>query len=276
MRDHSEHRHSAQVQSGCDGQCSGLVPALLLPTVFHSPSPGSECCNLLPCWLLRTFPACKRLWLSRMSGFCSCAVQVMALGCLFLACKVEEEAKRLRVLMNVGRHVLFTMTRCVRVRVCAAKVVVVVVVVVVVCSLLDVVVVVVVVAVVVVLALVLALALVSLSLSVSLSVSFLPSLPLLPSFSSSSFSSSSCSSLIHPPPFFLLLFRAHLLMCVFSPLCGAGFVCVTSGYQAGQLVAPLELGGDSYHRLKQRIIKAERLVLKELGFCVHLDHPHKV
>lgn len=28
--------------------------------------------------------------------------------------------------------------------------------------------------------------------------------------------------------------------------------------------------------LKNQIIKAERRVLKELGFCVHVKHPHKV
>ena len=31
-----------------------------------------------------------------------------------------------------------------------------------------------------------------------------------------------------------------------------------------------------YIALKDEIIKAERRVLKELGFCVHVKHPHKV
>lgn len=31
-----------------------------------------------------------------------------------------------------------------------------------------------------------------------------------------------------------------------------------------------------YIALKTQIIKAERRVLKELGFCVHVKHPHKV
>lgn len=31
-----------------------------------------------------------------------------------------------------------------------------------------------------------------------------------------------------------------------------------------------------YVNLKNQIIKAERRVLKELGFCVHVKHPHKV
>ena len=31
-----------------------------------------------------------------------------------------------------------------------------------------------------------------------------------------------------------------------------------------------------YIHLKNQVIKAERRVLKELGFCVHVKHPHKV
>ena len=32
----------------------------------------------------------------------------------------------------------------------------------------------------------------------------------------------------------------------------------------------------SYIRLKSDVTLAERRVLKELGFCVHVKHPHKV
>lgn len=32
----------------------------------------------------------------------------------------------------------------------------------------------------------------------------------------------------------------------------------------------------NYISLKSQIIKAERRVLKELGFCVHVKHPHKL
>nr|XP_002724252.4 cyclin-L2 isoform X1 [Oryctolagus cuniculus] len=39
--------------------------------------------------------------------------------------------------------------------------------------------------------------------------------------------------------------------------------------------APLLLDQD-YVTLKNQIIKAERRVLKELGFCVHVKHPHKI
>ncbi|XP_029435180.1 cyclin-L2 isoform X2 [Rhinatrema bivittatum] len=39
--------------------------------------------------------------------------------------------------------------------------------------------------------------------------------------------------------------------------------------------APLILDQD-YVNLKNQIIKAERRVLKELGFCVHVKHPHKI
>ena len=33
---------------------------------------------------------------------------------------------------------------------------------------------------------------------------------------------------------------------------------------------------DSYVNLKNQVIKGERRILKELGFCVHVKHPHKV
>lgn len=33
---------------------------------------------------------------------------------------------------------------------------------------------------------------------------------------------------------------------------------------------------DGYVSRKSDVIKAERRVLKELGFCVHVKHPHKV
>ncbi|XP_069466219.1 cyclin-L2 isoform X2 [Ambystoma mexicanum] len=39
--------------------------------------------------------------------------------------------------------------------------------------------------------------------------------------------------------------------------------------------APLVLDPD-YVSLKNQIIKAERRILKELGFCVHVKHPHKI
>ncbi|XP_066462904.1 cyclin-L2 isoform X4 [Eleutherodactylus coqui] len=42
-----------------------------------------------------------------------------------------------------------------------------------------------------------------------------------------------------------------------------------------QKVAPLVLDQE-YVNLKNQIIKAERRVLKELGFCVHVKHPHKI
>lgn len=33
---------------------------------------------------------------------------------------------------------------------------------------------------------------------------------------------------------------------------------------------------EAYVNLKNQVIKAERRILKELGFCVHVKHPHKV
>eukprot|EP00037_Helgoeca_nana_P016149 m.151779 g.151779 ORF g.151779 m.151779 type:complete len:431 (+) comp23364_c0_seq1:1736-3028(+) len=43
---------------------------------------------------------------------------------------------------------------------------------------------------------------------------------------------------------------------------------------AGSAVGHLDR--DKYLRMKNEVIKAERRVLKELGFCVHLKHPHKL
>jgi hypothetical protein len=40
-------------------------------------------------------------------------------------------------------------------------------------------------------------------------------------------------------------------------------------------IAPVVLD-TIYTSLKTQVIKAERRVLKELGFCVHVKHPHKV
>jgi len=43
----------------------------------------------------------------------------------------------------------------------------------------------------------------------------------------------------------------------------------------GKPIKPVILDAD-YIALKNNVIKAERRVLKELGFCVHIKHPHKL
>merc|ERR1712013_317353 len=43
----------------------------------------------------------------------------------------------------------------------------------------------------------------------------------------------------------------------------------------GKPIKPVILDGD-YIRTKNDVIKAERRVLKDLGFCVHIKHPHKL
>jgi len=43
----------------------------------------------------------------------------------------------------------------------------------------------------------------------------------------------------------------------------------------GKPIKPVILDAE-YILLKQNVIKAERRVLKELGFCVHIKHPHKL
>jgi hypothetical protein len=40
--------------------------------------------------------------------------------------------------------------------------------------------------------------------------------------------------------------------------------------------SPMDFFSNSYFNLKNGIIKAERRILKELGFCVHVKHPHKL
>ncbi|KAF6032823.1 CCNL1 [Bugula neritina] len=42
-----------------------------------------------------------------------------------------------------------------------------------------------------------------------------------------------------------------------------------------RLLTPLILD-ENYVRLKNEVIRAERRLLKELGFCVHVQHPHKL
>uniref|UniRef100_A0A0K2UTV2 Cyclin-L1 n=2 Tax=Lepeophtheirus salmonis TaxID=72036 RepID=A0A0K2UTV2_LEPSM len=42
-----------------------------------------------------------------------------------------------------------------------------------------------------------------------------------------------------------------------------------------QPIVPVSLD-QNYVNLKNQVIKAERRVLKELGFCVHVKHPHKI
>ncbi|CAG0882721.1 unnamed protein product [Cyprideis torosa] len=40
-------------------------------------------------------------------------------------------------------------------------------------------------------------------------------------------------------------------------------------------IKPLILD-NNYVNLKNQVIKKERQILKELGFCVHVKHPHKI
>ena len=39
---------------------------------------------------------------------------------------------------------------------------------------------------------------------------------------------------------------------------------------------PLDYIGEQYFQVKNEVIKMERRILKELGFCVHVKHPHKI
>lgn len=44
----------------------------------------------------------------------------------------------------------------------------------------------------------------------------------------------------------------------------------------GEPSDPLDSYGEEYLALKKELVTAERRVLKELGFCVHVNHPHKL
>ena len=44
----------------------------------------------------------------------------------------------------------------------------------------------------------------------------------------------------------------------------------------GRRPKTLDCGTSEYFEMKNNVIKAERRVLKELGFCVHVKHPHKL
>lgn len=41
-------------------------------------------------------------------------------------------------------------------------------------------------------------------------------------------------------------------------------------------IAPMDYFSTAYFNIKNNVIKAERRILKELGFCVHVKHPHKI
>ena len=50
---------------------------------------------------------------------------------------------------------------------------------------------------------------------------------------------------------------------------------MTGGIVFCRNIHPLVLD-QHYINLKNQVIKAERRLLKETGFCVHVKHPHKV
>ena len=45
--------------------------------------------------------------------------------------------------------------------------------------------------------------------------------------------------------------------------------------QSGKVIKPMPID-ENYYNNKNQVIKAERRILKELGFCVHVKHPHKI
>ena len=47
-------------------------------------------------------------------------------------------------------------------------------------------------------------------------------------------------------------------------------------FSSFRTIVPMEYTGEQYFSTKNTVIKYERFLLKELGFCVHVQHPHKV
>lgn len=43
-----------------------------------------------------------------------------------------------------------------------------------------------------------------------------------------------------------------------------------------EIPVPMDYYGTQYATIKNNVIKSERRILKELGFCVHVKHPHKI
>ena len=46
--------------------------------------------------------------------------------------------------------------------------------------------------------------------------------------------------------------------------------------EGGKKLKLMDISTEIYRRSKDKAIKAERRILKELGFCVHIQHPHKL
>jgi len=46
--------------------------------------------------------------------------------------------------------------------------------------------------------------------------------------------------------------------------------------KSGVVPTPMDYYGTQYTNIKNNVIKSERRILKELGFCVHVKHPHKI
>lgn len=45
--------------------------------------------------------------------------------------------------------------------------------------------------------------------------------------------------------------------------------------RSGKVIKPMSVD-ETYYDTKNQVIKAERRMLKELGFCIHVKHPHKI
>lgn len=64
-------------------------------------------------------------------------------------------------------------------------------------------------------------------------------------------------------------------ICLRSSIFNLYYFVINHHYRKKETVAPMPLDQE-YVTTKNNVIKAERRLLKELGFCVHVKHPHKV
>lgn len=46
-------------------------------------------------------------------------------------------------------------------------------------------------------------------------------------------------------------------------------------FSHSRVIKPMSVD-ETYYDTKNQVIKAERRMLKELGFCIHVKHPHKI
>ena len=65
--------------------------------------------------------------------------------------------------------------------------------------------------------------------------------------------------------------HTHIHTC--APLHTPGMV---SSFCLSRSIQPMDYVGNTYFKVKGEIIQCEKYLMKALGVCVHVQHPHKV